>query len=109
MKLRLQGLLSNSYIFATRFCRPLIFYTINYVRSNIQSLKYPRFTLAGCKDMGIRKLDFFVYIKSTTNPNKSHDLTMHKLAKKRYSLKTQSLSSNCVMCVITFTDFIIKI
>ena len=34
---------------------------------------------------------------------------MHKLAKKRYSLKTQSLSSNCVMCVITFTDFIIKI
>ena len=64
LKLRLQTLLYNSYIFATRFFRSLIFYTINNVRSNIQSLKYPRFPLAGPKDIGIRKLDLvgFVYL-----------------------------------------------
>ena len=48
----------NSYNLATRFSRPLIFQTINYGRSNSQSLKYQRFTPSGCKDIGIRKCKF---------------------------------------------------
>ena len=46
---------SNPNIFAMRGCRPLIFQTINFVRSNMLSLKYQRFTLWGCKDIGLRK------------------------------------------------------
>ena len=31
---------------------------MNYVRSNDLSLKYQRFTLSGCKEIGIRKFEF---------------------------------------------------
>ena len=41
--------LSNSYSLATHFPRPLIFQTINSVRSNSPSLKYQRSTPSGCE------------------------------------------------------------
>ena len=46
---------SNSYNFATRFPRPLIFQTINSVRSNSLSLKNERLTSSDCKDIEVRK------------------------------------------------------
>ena len=49
---------SNSYNLATHSPRPLIFQTINSVRSNSLSLKYQRFTPSGCKDIEVRKCDF---------------------------------------------------
>ena len=38
--------------------KPLIFQTMNSVRSNSQSLKYHRFIPPGCKDIGVRKFKF---------------------------------------------------
>ena len=49
---------SNSYIFAKQCRRPKIFQTVNSVRSNDVSLTCQRCTPWGCKDIGIRKLDF---------------------------------------------------
>ena len=53
---------SNSYLaknnLATHSLRPLIFQTINSVRSNSLSLKYQRFTSSGFKDIGVRKCKF---------------------------------------------------
>ena len=49
---------SNSYNLTTRFPRPLIFQTINSVRTNSLSLKYQRFTTVGCLDVGVRKYEF---------------------------------------------------
>ena len=49
---------SNSYNLATHSLRPLIFQTINSLRSNSLSLKYQRFTPSGCKDIGVRKCKF---------------------------------------------------
>ena len=37
------------------FLRPLIFQTMNSIRSNNQNLKYQRCTLSGCKDIGIEE------------------------------------------------------
>ena len=51
-------LFSNHYIFGTRCCRPLIFQTMNYVRSNNHSLKYQRFTFSDRSDIGIRLFEF---------------------------------------------------
>ena len=45
----------NPYIFSTRRRRPLIFQTINSVKSKSLNLKCRRFTSSGCKDIGIRK------------------------------------------------------
>ena len=44
---------SNPDIFANRCRRPLIFPTLNYVRSISLSLKDQRFTPSGCTDIGI--------------------------------------------------------
>ena len=44
--------------FATLCCRPLIFQTMNYVRSNSQSFKYQRFTSSYYTDIGVRKFKF---------------------------------------------------
>ena len=44
--------------FATLCRRPLIFQTMNYVRSNSQSLKYQRFTPSYYTDIGVRKVEF---------------------------------------------------
>ena len=49
---------SNRNIFAAQCRRPLIFQTINSVRSNNLGLKYQRFTRSGCKDAGIKKSEF---------------------------------------------------
>ena len=49
---------SNPYIFVTRWWRPLIFQTINSVRSNNHSLKYQRFTSSDRKVIGIRLFEF---------------------------------------------------
>ena len=38
--------------------------TINCVRSNSRSLKYQRFTLSGCKDIGIRTFKFVEKLSS---------------------------------------------
>ena len=38
--------------------RPLIFQTMNAVRSNNVSLKYQRFTSSDCKDIMITKIEF---------------------------------------------------
>ena len=46
------------YNLTIRFPRPLIFQTINSIRSNSLSLKYQRFTPSGCKDKGVRKYEF---------------------------------------------------
>ena len=46
------------YILATRCRRPLMFQTMNSVRSNSLSLKYHRCTTSGCKNIGIRKFEF---------------------------------------------------
>jgi len=48
---------------------PMIFQTINHVRSSTQILKYRRFTPSGCKDKVIRKYEFvaktqFLYLQS---------------------------------------------
>ena len=52
----------NPYIFSTQSCKPLIFQTINSVRSINLSLKYQRFTPSGCKDIRIGK---FVCVAKT--------------------------------------------
>ena len=44
----------NPFIFATQCRRPLIFQTINYVRSNNASLKIKGLNI----DIGIRKFEF---------------------------------------------------
>ena len=44
---------SNPYIFPIQCGRPLIFQSMNYVRSNNLSLKYQMFTPTGCKDIEI--------------------------------------------------------
>ena len=46
---------SNPYIFPTRCFSPLIFQTMNSIRSNILTLKYQRFTSSDWKDIRIRK------------------------------------------------------
>ena len=49
---------SNPYIWATQYCRPWIFQTMNSVRSNNIRLTCQRCTLQGFKDIGIRIFDF---------------------------------------------------
>ena len=49
---------SPPYISGTRCRRPLIFQTMKSIRSNSLILKYYRFTLSGCKDIDIRKIEF---------------------------------------------------
>jgi len=49
---------SNPYILATQCRRPKLFQTMNTSRSNNLNLKYKRFTKSGCKDIGIKKLEF---------------------------------------------------
>ena len=49
---------SNLSIFATQCSKPLIFQTMNFVRSNTTCLKYLRLTPSGCMDMGIGKSQF---------------------------------------------------
>ena len=53
-----QTLIFSPYIFATQRSRPLIFQTMNCIRSKNLSLKYQRFTLLGCKNIGTRKFEF---------------------------------------------------
>jgi len=53
-----QNLIFQFYIFATRCHKPLIFQTMNSVKSNSLNLKYRRFAPSGCKDIEIRKLGF---------------------------------------------------
>ena len=60
---------SKPYIFATWWCKPLIFQTINSGRSNSLNLKYQKFTPSVCKDIWVRKFKFvaktqFLYIKN---------------------------------------------
>ena len=50
---------TNSGSISASLCRrPLIFQTMNSVRTNNVSLKYLKFTLLGCKDNGIGKFEF---------------------------------------------------
>ena len=49
----------NAYILATQCRKPLIFQTINSVRSNCLSLKYQRFAPSGRQDIEIIQVDFF--------------------------------------------------
>jgi len=49
---------SKSYIFGFQCRRPLIFQTMNSVRSNNISLKYQRFTTLDLKDIVIIKSEF---------------------------------------------------
>ena len=50
--------LSNPYIFAICWRKPLIFQTLAILSIIIYSLKYQRSTTLGCKDIGILKIDF---------------------------------------------------
>ena len=45
--------------FATHCSRPKVFQIMNFIESNHLTLKYHRFTAQGCKDLGIRKFEFF--------------------------------------------------
>ena len=47
---------SNYYIFTVQYRRPLIFQTLNSVRSNNFILKYQSFKPLGCNDIGIKSL-----------------------------------------------------
>ena len=50
---------SNPFIVATWWCKPLIFQTYLEIEfSRNHSLKYRRSATLGCKDIGIRKLEF---------------------------------------------------
>ena len=49
---------SYCYIFLIQCRRPLIFQIMISVRSNILSLKFPRFKPSGCRDIGIRTFKF---------------------------------------------------
>ena len=49
---------SDLSIFATQCSKPLIFQTMNSVRSNNLSLKYSKCKPSGCKDIRIRKFEF---------------------------------------------------
>ena len=49
---------SYPYIFSFQCRRPKIFQTMNYFRSNNDSLKYLRLTPPGCKDIAIWKSEF---------------------------------------------------
>ena len=49
---------SNFNIIATQCSKPLIFQTMNAVRSNNVSLKNQRFTSSGYKDIRITKIEF---------------------------------------------------
>ena len=51
---------SNSYIFTTWWCKPLIFQTWIIWSNRIQSLKYLRSKTLSCKDIEIRKFEFVV-------------------------------------------------
>ena len=62
-EIRLCHKLSNPYIFATRWCKPLIFQTKIIGSNNIHSLKYLRFTTLRCKDIGIRKSELPWFLK----------------------------------------------
>ena len=55
---------SNPYFFSTQCRWPLIFKTMNSVRSNNQSLKPPRFKPSGCTDIGIRTFMFVAKLSS---------------------------------------------
>ena len=46
---------SHPYIFATWWCKPLIFQTSIIWSTKIQTLKFLRSTTLGCRDIGIRK------------------------------------------------------
>ena len=60
--------LISTYIFATLCFRPLIFQTMNSVRSRSLGLKYQRFTTSGCKYIGIRKFEFEFESKASKAP-----------------------------------------
>ena len=45
----------NPYIFATGWCKPLIFQTLMFLSNRNLPLKYLRSISLGCKDIGIRK------------------------------------------------------
>ena len=47
-----------------KFCRPLIFQTMNSVLSNNLSLKYQRFIPLICNDIRIRKFEFVAKLNS---------------------------------------------
>ena len=49
---------SKPYVFANQCRRPLIFQTLNFVRSKNLSLKYQRTTPSVCNDIGIGKFEF---------------------------------------------------
>ena len=55
---------SNSYIFATWWCKPLIFQTYNISSNIIYSLKYQRFMTSGCKDIRIKNLSLWQKLNS---------------------------------------------
>ena len=48
---------SNPFIFANQCCGPLIFQTLNYVRSTDVSLKYQKCTPSSCKDIVMKKFE----------------------------------------------------
>ena len=73
---------SNSYNLATCFPRPLIFQTINSVRSNSLRLKYQRSKPSGCKDIEVRKCKFvaktqFLYKMQECNIDSYYDTTIY--------------------------------
>ena len=50
--------ISHQYIFATQCRWPLMFQTINSVRSKNLSLQYQSISTLGCKDIGIIQFEF---------------------------------------------------
>ena len=86
----------NSYIFAIQCRKPLIFQSMNSVRSNSLSLKYQKFTPTGWKDMGIR--NFVSVLSKLLNfqslPIKRGDVIVSYCAKKTVFMKINILKQN---------------
>ena len=60
---------SNLYIFATRYRRPLIFQTMNSVKSNNLSLKYHQIVKIKGLDNFVTKTQFVIWQKLVNNLN----------------------------------------
>ena len=68
---------AKPFILEIQCRRPLIFETMDPVRLNSLNMKYQRFTLSGCKDMRIRKLEFVAKLNSFIRLNIRNSKPFH--------------------------------
>ena len=86
---------SNSYIYATQWCTPLKYQTMNFIRSNNLSLKYKMYSPSG-------KLIFVSFFLSFTIVKKKWPLeTLHKTCWVDCTLVSQTgqYTSKCIYII----------